>query len=387
MKPDAIPMKHRLWTPWFTAGVVVIAVGAVISIYRLIFGLGAVTNLNDGFPWGLWISFDVVTGIALAAGGFTTAALVYIFNKGRYSPLVRPAVLTALLGYVIAATSIVLDVGRWWQIYNPILPSNWQGNSPLFEVSLCVMTYATILLLEFFPAVNEQIQKGSSVFWKNLSGKIYGVVDKILFLLIILGVVVSTLHQSSLGSVVLIAKYRIDPLWWSPWLPLMFLVSAIAVGYPMVVIESWISARAFGRKVEIDLLSGLARITPWILGFYMILKLYDLIAAGEVGLLFTTVWGVVWIVENLIFAVIPFLMLIRPAVRRSLKGLVTASIMMVAGLILNRLATYMLTYSPRPGFDYFPTLSELLVTGMMISLLFVGYKVAANYLPVLSREH
>jgi Ni/Fe-hydrogenase subunit HybB-like protein len=191
-------------------------------------------------------------------------------------------VLTALLGYVIAAFSIVLDVGRWWQIYNPVLPANWQGNSPLFEVSLCVMAYATILILEFFPVVNERIQQGSSTFWKNLSGKIYGVLDRILFLLIILGVVVSTLHQSSLGSVVLIAKYRIDPLWWSPWLPLMFLVSAIAVGYPMVVIESWISSRAFGRRVEIDLLSGLARITPWVLGFYMILKVYDLIAAGEV---------------------------------------------------------------------------------------------------------
>jgi Ni/Fe-hydrogenase subunit HybB-like protein len=387
MKTESVAMKHRLWTPWFTAGVVVIAVGLVLTLYRLVNGLGAVTNLNDGVPWGIWIAFDVVTGIALAAGGFTTAALVYIFNRGRYSPLVRPAVLTALLGYVIAAFSIVLDVGRWWQIYNPVLPANWQGNSPLFEVSLCVMAYATILILEFFPVVNERIQQGSSTFWKNLSGKIYGVLDRILFLLIILGVVVSTLHQSSLGSVVLIAKYRIDPLWWSPWLPLMFLVSAIAVGYPMVVIESWISSRAFGRRVEIDLLSGLARITPWVLGFYMILKVYDLIAAGEVGLLFASVWGLVWIVENLLFAVIPFLMLIRPSVRRSLKGLLTASIMMVTGLILNRLATYLLTYAPRPGFDYFPTLSELLITAMMIALLFVGYKVAANYLPVLSREH
>ncbi len=141
-------MNKKLWTPWFKIGVFFIAVGAVVAIYRFIFGIGAVTNLSDGSPWGLWIAFDVDIGIALAAGGFTTAALVYIFNKGKYSPLVRPAVLTAMLGYGLAGMSIVLDVGRWWQIYNPLLPENWQGNSAMFEVALCVMIYLAILIIE-----------------------------------------------------------------------------------------------------------------------------------------------------------------------------------------------------------------------------------------------
>ncbi len=386
MKIETVPMNQRLWSPWFTFGVVVILVGVAVSLYRFIYGLGAVTNLNDGFPWGIWIAFDVVAGIALAAGGFTTAALVYIFNRGKYSPLVRPAVLTAMLGYMIASISIMMDVGRWWQVYNPALPWNWQGNSPLFEVSLCVMTYSTVLFLEFLPSAMERWRKSGRGFLKSASETLYPILDKVLFFLIILGVVVSTLHQSSLGAVALVAVNRIHPLWWSPWLPLMFLVSAIAVGYPIVIVESWISARAFKRRVEVSLLSGIAKITPWILGFYILLKLYALVSAGKVGLLFSSWWGLVWIVENLMFAVIPFIMLLQPRVRRSLKGLLTVSIMMIAGLVLNRLATYLLTYIPRPGFDYFPSIGELLVTGMMVSLLFVGYKVLANYFPVLSRE-
>jgi len=381
MNVKTVPMNRKLWTPWFTFGVCVIAAGLLVTLFRLIRGLGAVTNLSDGFPWGIWIAFDVVAGIALAAGGFTTAALVYVFNRGKYSPLVRPAVLTAMLGYLIATFSITMDVGRWWQVYNPALPANWQGNSPLFEVSLCVMTYSTILVLEFLPGVLEKWQQTG--FLKSAAAKVSPILNRVLFFLIILGVVVSTLHQSSLGSVALVAAYRIHPLWWSPWLPLMFLVSAIAVGFPVVIVESWISARAFKHRVDVGLLSDLAKITPWILGFYILLKAYALMSAGKVGLLFGSWWGVVWIVENLLFAVIPFVMLLRPAVRGSLKGLLTASIMMIVGIVLNRLDTYILTYTPRPGFNYFPSVGELIITGMMVSLLFVGYKVLANTFPVL----
>jgi Ni/Fe-hydrogenase subunit HybB-like protein len=384
MKVNAAPARQNLWTPWFTAGVVVILVGAIISLYRFIYGIGAVTNLSDGVPWGLWITFDVVTGIALAAGGFSMAALVYVFNRGHYSPLLRPALLTAMLGYGIAALAIVLDVGRWWQIYNPALPANWQGNSPLFEVSLCVMTYFTVLIIEFIPVAAERYKDSSNAFLRSLSHGLGGFVNKILFFLILLGIVISTLHQSSLGAVMMIAVHRLHPLWHSYWLPFLFLVSAIATGFSVIVIESTISARAFHRPVEHKELAGIARIVPWILALYLVLRFVDLAMAGKLGLIVSEPkWGILFIAEILLFAVVPMIMLFQEKVRNSMPSLFRAAVMIIAGLILNRFNTYLVAYSPRPGENYFPTLSEILVSAMMVALLFVGYKVLANNFPVL----
>ncbi len=384
MDTNATPMNQRLWTPWFTFGVVLIAIGAAIVIYRFFAGLGAVTNLNDGFPWGIWIAFDVVTGVALAAGGFTIAALVYIFNRWEYSPLVRPALLTALLGYAIAAIAIVIDVGRWWQIYNPILPQYWQGNSPLFEVAICVKIYLTVMIIEFIPVVSEKYKDSAKPILRSLANKLGPLVNKYLMFFILLGVVVSALHQSSLGATMIAAVDRIHGLWWSPWLPLMFLISAISVGFAVVTVESYIAARSFNRKVETDMLARLAGIIPYVLGIYLILKLFDLIAYGKLSLLFADWWGFVYIVELAIFALIPIYLLSKKSVRFDIGKLLTVSIMMIAGVILNRLNTYLFTYQPRPGRTYFPTLEEIVVTAALISLLFVGYKVLANYFPVIS---
>jgi Ni/Fe-hydrogenase subunit HybB-like protein len=384
MDHQTAPMNQRLWTPWFTFGVVIIAIGAAILVYRFIAGLGAVTNLNDGFPWGLWIAFDVVTGVALAAGGFTIAALVYIFNRWEYSPLVRPALLTALLGYAIAAIAIVIDVGRWWQIYNPVLPQYWQGNSPLFEVAICVKIYLTVMIIEFIPAISEKYKDSSKPFLRSLANKLGPLVNKYLMIFILLGVVVSTLHQSSLGAVMIAAVDRIHGLWWSPWLPLMFLISAISVGFAVVTVESYIAAKSFGRKIEKDILARLAGIVPYVLGIYLILKLFDLIAYGKLPLLFADWWGFMYIVEMSLLVIIPIFMLSKKSVRFDINRLLTVSIMMIAGIILNRLNTYLFTYQPRPGRTYFPTLEEILVTAALISLLFVGYKVLANFLPVIS---
>ncbi|MCK5221663.1 MAG: Ni/Fe-hydrogenase cytochrome b subunit, partial [Candidatus Aminicenantes bacterium] len=308
MKVNAEPMNTNLWTRWFKVGVFFIAVGAVVMIYRFIFGIGAVSNLSDGSPWGLWIAFDVVIGIALAAGGFTTAALVYIFNKGKYSPLVRPAVLTAMLGYGLAGFSIVLDVGRWWQVYNPVLPGNWQGNSAMFEVAICVMLYLSILIIEFIPVATERWKKNDKGFLKKISVFIEPLLNKVILLFIILGVVVSTLHQSSLGSLMLLAKYKLHPLWFTPWLPLMFLISAIAVGFPVVVVESTISSRTFKTKPENHLLKGLLKFTPWVLGLYLILRIWDVIYYGKISMLLSTM-GLLYIVELSLFAIIPLILL------------------------------------------------------------------------------
>jgi len=384
MEHNSAPMNQRLWTPWFTFGVILIAIGAVLIVYRFIAGLGAVTNLSDGYPWGIWIAFDVVTGVALAAGGFTMAALVYVFNRGEYSPLVRPALLTALLGYAIAATAIVIDVGRWWQIYNPVLPQYWQGNSPLFEVSICVMIYITILIIEFVPVVSEKYKDSKKPFLRSLSNKLGPLVNKYLMVFIILGIVISTLHQSSLGAVMIAAVERIHSLWWSPFLPLMFLISAIAVGFAVVTVESYVAARSFKRPVEKDMLARLAGIIPYVLGIYLVVKLFDLIFYGKIPLIFADWWGLMYIIEMSLLVFIPFFMLLKKSVRFDIGKLLNVSIMMIAGIILNRLNTYLFTYQPRPGETYFPSLEEILVTAALIALLFVGYKVLANFFPVMS---
>ena len=386
MKVHAEPMNKKLWTPWFKIGVFFIAVGAVIAIYRFIFGIGAVSNLSDGSPWGLWIAFDVVIGIALAAGGFTTAALVYIFNKGKYSPLVRPAVLTAMLGYGLAGMSIVLDVGRWWQIYNPLLPENWQGNSAMFEVALCVMIYLAILIIEFIPVLTEKWRKNETGFLKKISDFIEPLLNKIVIFFIILGVVVSTLHQSSLGSLMLLAKYKLHPLWFTPWLPLMFLISAIAVGFPVVVVESNISSRSFKLKSENHLFKGLLKFTPWVLGLYLILRLWDIIYYGKISLLFSTM-GLLYIIELSLFAIIPLILLNLKSYKNNPGKMMNISMLIIAGLMLNRLNTYLIAFKTRPGWGaYFPSVGEILISAMLVSILFVGYKVLANYFPVLSKD-
>ncbi len=385
MKINAAPMNQKLWTRGFKIGVFFVVLGMALLMIRFIFGLGSITNLSDGMPWGLWIAFDVVCGIALAAGGFTTAAMVYIFNRGQYSPLVRPAILTALFGYALAGFGVFFDIGRWWQIYNPALPQNWQGNSALFEVSLCVMSYLVVLLLEFIPTLTEQWQKHEKGFLKAISKIIHPILNKVAIVFVLLGVVISTLHQSSLGSVMLLAKYNLHALWWTPWLPLMFLISAIAVGFPMVVFESTLSAKAFKRKPETPILSNLIKVTPWILGFYLILRLWDIVYFNKFALL-ASKWGILLLLEIMVFAVIPIIILSNPKKRADAGCLFRASTMVIVGLLLNRFNTYLFAYSPRPGWTYFPSAGEIMVSVGMVSILFVGYKVVANYFPVLERQ-
>lgn len=380
------PQRQPLWTPAFTTGVAIIALGAVVTVIRLVFGLGSVTNLSDGFPWGLWIAFDVVVGIALAAGGFVTAAMLYIFNHGQYSPLVRPAIVTALLGYAMAAFGVTLDVGRWWQIYNPLLPSNWQGNSALFEVSICVMSYLLVLLIEFSPTLTDRMLQGPENKWKRRAARIRPWLNKALIFFILAGIVISMLHQSSLGSIMLLMSHRLHDLWYTPMLPLLFLLSAVGVGMHVVIVESTLSARTFKRKVELPILAGLAKRSIMVLGLYVIVKFWDLVAYGDMHLLLDGWYGVLWILEVAMFGVVPVFLLSFKMFRRNPNTLFWTSVMVIVGLVLNRFNVYLFAVRANDGWSYFPSLYEIAVSAMMVAIVFVGYKVLANYLPVLHRE-
>lgn len=389
------PIKTRFFTRGTILVAAVAAAGIAAYLYRMFFGLGAATNLDDQWPWGIWIAIDVATGVALAAGGFTTAALADIFHKDKYHALVRPALLTALLGYTFVVIGLLADLGRYWAVWHPILPSMWQGNSVLFEVGLCVMIYLTVLYIEFLPVVVERFKgkvnlpgKLSALnrfieAWLDLADRTLG---RVLSIFIIAGVVLSCLHQSSLGTLMVIAPSKMHPLWYTSISPLLFLLSAIAVGFPMVVFESILAARSFRLKPETHLLSSIARFTPILLGVYLAMKIGDLTlreAWGYVSAM--SLQSIMWLVEVGVGVVVPLILLLQSRVRRSVNGLFVSASLVIFGVALNRINVFLIAYrSPYAESSYFPSVFEILVTAGLIASLVLVYRAAVMYFPIIS---
>ena len=269
-------MNGRRWprlTIWRAVFLVLMAAGAYATYLRVFYGLGAVTNLSDQFPWGIWIGFDILCGVGLAAGGFTLVATVHIFNIERYKPILRPAILTAFLGYVLVVLALFFDLGRPDRIWHPLVM--WNPHSVMFEVAWCVTLYTTVLALEFAPAVFERLGWEKPLDWLKF----------ISVPLMILGVILSTLHQSSLGSLYLIVPHKLYALWYTPLLPVFFYLSSICMGLAMTIFESWHSSRAFGRELELPLAAGLARVLAVLLMTLLFIRFLDLGQRGVLGLL------------------------------------------------------------------------------------------------------
>ena len=348
--------------------------GGVSVLYRLAFGLGAATNLNDAHPWGLWIAADVMAGVALAAGGYTMSAAYYVFAMKKYKPIVRPAILTAFLGYFIAAIGITLDIGKPWAIWHPLVFG--QAHSVMFEVALCVATYLTVLALEFGPVAAEGLRKE----------KVRKLLTAITYPLVIAGIVLSFLHQSSLGALFLLMKGRLSDLWYSPILPQMFFLSSIAVGIATVSFESILSSRALKRPPETDILRGLARGAQITLALYLLVKLGDLIVRGRLGLLFAgDLASLMWLLEIGGGVVLPLALYSSKSVRQSGSGLFWAAVCVIAGVVLNR---FDVNFFAQAGArtSYFPAFTEILVTVGLISFLVLAYRFLVFHLPVLAHE-
>jgi len=394
----AEPAHNEFWTPGVYVLMALTALGVGIAIYRFIFGLSAVTNLDQEHPWGIWIALDVATGVALAAGGFTTAAaLTHIFHRHRYEVLVRPALLTAMLGYTFVALGLTVDLGRYYNMWHPLMPSMWQGNSVLFEVGMCVVIYLHVLYIEFLPVVCERF-----IGKVNLPGKLAALnkpvdtllrfldrtLSKVMFLFIIAGVVLSCMHQSSLGGLLLIAPYKMHPLWYTPILPFLFLLSAIAVGYPMVIFESLLASKSFGRKPEMHVLSPLARLVILTLGIYMIAKFADLLIRDAYLYLFentTETW--MFIAEIVLGGFLPMGMLLSDRVRESPNLLLASSALVVFGVALNRINVFLVAYQPPfAQKTYFPSFGEIFFTVGMIAALMLVYRAAVTIFPILPQS-
>ncbi|SYZ74410.1 Reductase, NrfD-like subunit [Candidatus Zixiibacteriota bacterium] len=390
-----MPVQARFFTTGTKILAAIMGVGLLAYAYRLLFGLGAATNLNDQYPWGIWIAIDVASGVALAAGGFTTAALAEIFHKDKYHVITRPALLTAMLGYTFVVIGLLADLGRYYNVWHPMLPSMWQGNSVLFEVGICVMIYLTVLYVEFTPIFVERFKgrvnlPGPLSGFNRLGEKILGLADrtlkKVLFLFIIAGVVLSCLHQSSLGNLMVIAPYKMHPLWYTPMSPLLFLLSAIAVGFPMVIFESTLASRSFKLKPELGVLSSLARYIPLTLGVYLAVKLVDLTLRGAWPYLFQgTFQSFMYFLEIVGGVIIPLIMLTITKVRNSVAGLFTASAMVVLGVVLNRINVFIVAYKPLYGTSpYYPSLYEIAVTLGLAAALILVYRFVVMNFPVIA---
>jgi Ni/Fe-hydrogenase subunit HybB-like protein len=386
MNEQPSPVNRTMATPGVFVLLGLTLIGLSVAAYRFIFGLGAVTNLDQQYPWGLWIAIDVTTGVALAAGGFTTAALAHVFHRRHYHAIVRPALLTAMLGYTFVALGLLVDLGRYYNIWHPILPSMWQGNSVLFEVAMCVTVYLTVLYIEFLPIVCERVERDSRFpRLRRAAAAIRRYVNKTMFLFIIAGVVLSFLHQSSLGNLMLIAPSKMHPLWYTPILGLLFLLSAIAVGFPMVILESLYSSWALKIKPELDLLKSLAKYIPVFLGVYLAVKISDIVIRDAGGYLIDgSVRSFVFLAEVAGGVVIPMALFLSERVRSSPRGLFVAALLVVLGVAMNRVNVFLVAYQP-PYVSkiYVPSLGEFAVTIGLVSLLILIYRVVVTYFPVI----
>ncbi|MBU1690233.1 MAG: Ni/Fe-hydrogenase cytochrome b subunit [Gammaproteobacteria bacterium] len=374
--PALTPLGGPLVTPVTVTLAILAATAFVILGIRFVFGIGSVTNVNDGYTWGIWVVYDVMVGSAFACGGYTMALLVYIFNKGEYHPMVRPALLASLFGYTLAGASVIFDLGRYWNTWHIFWPGYAQVNSVMFEVAVCITAYIIVMWIEFSPAFLEKF--GLKDIKKKLS--------KVLFLIIALGVLLPSMHQSSLGSLLVVYGYQIHPLWQTLMLPVLYLMTAVLMGFAIVIFEACLSSSGFRRPLELHLLTKLSRLMTGLLAVYLVVRLGDLAVRGALGFMFEPgVEGLMFWVEMGLFAA-PLVLLANPASRLNPARLfISAFCLLLAGFLL-RINSYLVGYETGAGWHYFPSVPEIMVSVGMIALEILGYIVLVRYLPILPRE-
>ena len=346
-----------------------VVLAAVASLARFVFGLGATTNMNDTYPWGLWISFDVVTAVPLAAGAFTLGAIVHCFNIKKLEPLVRPAIVTGFLGYSLVCVGLLLDLGqphKGWHVLR-----YWNLHSPMFEVSMCVMAYTTVLFLEFLSPVAEK-------FGWHIPLRILRWLE---MPLVILSAPFSTLHQSSLGTFFLIAVDKLHSLWYNPLLPLLFWVSAICTGMCIIIVEATACHKWMGQPNEGVLLRTLAKILPYTLGFYIFLRIYTLMALSEGPFFDMPVLTLLFALELGFGFILPFFMFASKSVREDDRRRVIAALLVIFGLVLNRFNVSMFGMMD-PNQIYYPSIIESLVTIGIITGHILFFVLIAKYFPI-----
>jgi Ni/Fe-hydrogenase subunit HybB-like protein len=371
------PLGGKLLTKPFIFFAVLFMIALAFLATRFIFGLGSVTNLSDGYPWGIWIVIDVMVGTAFGCAGYAVALLVYLLNKGEYHPLVRSAVLAGLFGYGLAGLAVMIDLGRYWQFYTLLWPGFIHLNSVMLEVAWCVMAYIAVLFVEFAPVLLERFG------FKNLQQKL----SKVMFLIIAVGILLPTMHQSSLGTMAVVAGNQISALWQTQLLPPLFLISALLMGYAIVPFESILASMGLRRPLETDLLAKLTGVTLVVTVFYLVLRFGDLLWRGALGLAFVgDLDSIMFWIENILF-VVPILLLANRSNRNHPRLIFLSAVSLLLAGSIYRINTYIIGYHPFAGgtWSYFPSVGEIMVTVGIFSFEVMLYLLFVKTLPVLHR--
>jgi Ni/Fe-hydrogenase subunit HybB-like protein len=366
--------KIGFWKPLFA---VILVAGLYSTYVRFFHGLGAATNLSDEFPWGLWVGFDCLCGIMLTAGGFALMATVHVFNLEKYKAIARPALVTAFLGYGLEMVAVLFDLGRPYRIWHPLVM--WNPRSPMFVVGWCVMLYTTIMALEFAPTVFEKLN-----FEKPLR-----ILRALSVPLVILGVVVSVVHQSALGTFYVLVPGKLHALWYSPILPILFFVSSVAAGIAMTIFESGMSSRHFAHALERPLIANLGRVLLVTLVVYGVIRVQDLFRQGAWPKAFVPGYesSLFW-VEMALTLILPIALLSFAAIREEPRRLYGVAILTVAGFVTNRLNVAVTGMESWAGVRYVPKWTEVSITLMMVSIGIFLFAMAVRYLPIFGHgEH
>jgi Ni/Fe-hydrogenase subunit HybB-like protein len=378
------PLGGRILTPAFKVMLLLVAAWAILVVVRLFFGLGAVSAQSDGYAWGIWKPLNVVTFTGIAAGAFFVGLLTYAFNQGQYHPLVRSAVMVGAMGYTLAGTSVLVDLGRWWNLWVVFWPPVWNLNSVLLEVAVCVMAYCLVLWVEVTPALLEKLERSQRPKAAALARQVLPVVRAVLPFVISLAIVLPTMHQSSLGYLYGITVTKTHPFWHSYWLSGLFLASCLTMGLGAVVVIENLMSMIYGKRVDQPLLARLGKVGAWLVAGYLAVRLGDLAwrfrdpevlaryrEMGSQGF-----YGFFFLLELALFAA-PLVILASERLRADRGRLFLAGFLLLAGGALYRFDTYLTSYQPSPGWVYFPTLTEMLFSvglgaiGVAVYILFV----------------
>jgi Ni/Fe-hydrogenase subunit HybB-like protein len=371
--------KGPVLTPFNVITAVILLMSAVILVVRFVRGLGAVTNLSQDYPWGLWISFDVITGVAFAGGAYVITFLVYILRVEKYHPILRVTVLNGFLAYLFYTGALLLDLGRPWNVVNPVIGNSYGVSSVMFLVAWHFLLYLMALFFEFSPAVAEWL--GWRRVRRVLGGLTLGGV--------IFGITLSILHQSGLGALFLMARDKIHPLWYSEFLPLLFVVSSIFAGLSMVIVEGSITHKVFHHRVGArlkashdDIVFGLSNICMGTMFAYLFMQLLVFVH-GQRGQYLATGWGAWYLVEMVGLTAVPAALFGYGYLRRSIPMVRVAAVMTLVGIVLNRLNVAMIAYKWYAPVHYVPTWMEIVVTLGVISVELLVFRWVVNRMPVL----
>jgi Ni/Fe-hydrogenase subunit HybB-like protein len=374
--------------PYVTLPVVILSVLVAIALYyigkRFIFGIGAVAGINPGYPWGIWIVFDIVVGTAFGCGGYAMALLTYVFNQGKYHPLMRPAVLGGVFGYTLAGLAVMIDMGRYINAVNLFLPWYANLNSLMFETALCITFYFMVLWVEFSPPVLERFEQ-----WFPVLQIVRKLVQKYMFVFAALGLLLPTLHQSTFGTMLIVTEAKLSHLWWTQLLPLLYLISAVGMGYAVVMFEATIVTRSFRLQSELPLLGSLSKVAMWLTLAFLAIRFGALAVEGSLALAFVPGLDALmfWIENGLCLWAVALVWTERN--RRSERRVFLAAAALLVSGTLYRLDSYLVGYQGTEGWRYFPSVPEIMITVGVVSLEILLYILFVKFLPVLAgpRRH